>query len=249
MCFRGGGTSVAFTLSELLVTLGIIGVIAALTMPALISNHRKKVYETQFKVAHSLVSQAVDQLAEEKFDINMFYCGTTRRDATENAFIKDFAKYFQVVKSDYSNLTDLLTRLGYPKANFNQSGPGWNNFKPDAHNNGAIFLNNGMMIASSGCWWRSIYVDFIVDTNGVKGPNKFGYDVFYFQIGKDNRLYPSSGNYDLQSNTNATMEKCCNFKQANTCSIPMDTGVSCALYAVQNISPHDTGKGYWESLP
>lgn len=33
----------AFTLAEILVTLGIIGVVAALTMPALIANHKKQV--------------------------------------------------------------------------------------------------------------------------------------------------------------------------------------------------------------
>lgn len=31
-----------FTLAEVLITLGIIGVVAALTMPSLIENHRKK---------------------------------------------------------------------------------------------------------------------------------------------------------------------------------------------------------------
>lgn len=35
----------AFTLAEVLITLGIIGVVAALTMPALIANHRKTVVE------------------------------------------------------------------------------------------------------------------------------------------------------------------------------------------------------------
>lgn len=124
-----------------------------------------------------------------------------------------------------------------------------NNFNHDSHNNGAIFLKNGMMIASSGCWWNANYVDFVVDTNGIKGPNKFGYDVFYFQVGNDNRLYPSAGNFYLQGNSDGNMKKCCNFQQANTCHITYDTGTSCSLFAVQNVSPHDSSKGYWESLP
>ena len=37
----------AFTLAEVLITLGIIGVVAALTMPSLMSNYRRKVAETQ----------------------------------------------------------------------------------------------------------------------------------------------------------------------------------------------------------
>ncbi len=39
----------AFTLAEVLITLGIIGVVAALTMPNLIANYQKKVWTTQFK--------------------------------------------------------------------------------------------------------------------------------------------------------------------------------------------------------
>ena len=39
----------AFTLAEVLVTLGIIGVVAALTIPALIANYRNMVLENQFK--------------------------------------------------------------------------------------------------------------------------------------------------------------------------------------------------------
>ena len=51
----------AFTLAEVLVTLGIIGVVAALTMPTLMANHQKAVQKAQFKKAYSLFSNAVFQ--------------------------------------------------------------------------------------------------------------------------------------------------------------------------------------------
>ncbi len=105
-----------------------------------------------------------------------------------------------------------------------------------------------MMIASSGCWWGNIHVGFIVDTNGTKGPNKFGYDVFYYQINSENKLLPSAGNYFLWSTSEITNSDCCNFKES-TCVVERDTGVSCGLYAVRNVSPHDPSKKYWESLP
>ena len=41
----------AFTLTEVLITLGIIGVVAALTLPTLISNHKKQTYVNQLKKA------------------------------------------------------------------------------------------------------------------------------------------------------------------------------------------------------
>ena len=38
----------AFTLAEVLITLGIIGIVAAMTIPTLVSNYQKKVLKTQF---------------------------------------------------------------------------------------------------------------------------------------------------------------------------------------------------------
>lgn len=52
----------AFTLAEVLITLGIIGMVAALTIPALIANYQKTVLKNQFKHAYSLVSQAIRQV-------------------------------------------------------------------------------------------------------------------------------------------------------------------------------------------
>ncbi len=57
---------IAFTLAEVLITLGIIGVVAALTIPTLIQNHRNQVAETRLKKFYSNINQAV-QLAEAEY--------------------------------------------------------------------------------------------------------------------------------------------------------------------------------------
>lgn len=49
----------AFTLAEVLITLGIIGVVAALTMPSLIEHHQKQVVETKLKSFYSIMNQAI----------------------------------------------------------------------------------------------------------------------------------------------------------------------------------------------
>ena len=49
----------AFTLAEVLITLGIIGIVAALTMPTLIQNHQKTVIETRLKKFYSVMNQAI----------------------------------------------------------------------------------------------------------------------------------------------------------------------------------------------
>ena len=48
----------SFTMAEVLITLGIIGIIAAMTLPTLIKNHQRKVVEAKLKKAYSVVSQA-----------------------------------------------------------------------------------------------------------------------------------------------------------------------------------------------
>lgn len=66
----GGGQLAAstkgFTLAEVLITLGIIGVVAALTLPAVLSNYRKQVAESRLKKFYTTFNQAVS-LAENKY--------------------------------------------------------------------------------------------------------------------------------------------------------------------------------------
>ena len=44
----------AFTLAEVLIVLGVVGIIAAMTLPSLITNYKVKVLKTQFKKPPSL---------------------------------------------------------------------------------------------------------------------------------------------------------------------------------------------------
>ena len=49
----------AFTLAEVLITLGIIGIVAAMTMPALIEHHQKSVISSRLKKFYSSINQAI----------------------------------------------------------------------------------------------------------------------------------------------------------------------------------------------
>ena len=59
----GGGNSVApkpaFTLAEVLVTLGIIGVVAAITMPSLVTHYKEKQTVVALKKFYSILEQAI----------------------------------------------------------------------------------------------------------------------------------------------------------------------------------------------
>lgn len=52
------GNNKAFTLAEVLITLGIIGLVAAMTMPGLIAKHRKKVVITRMMKFYTVMSEA-----------------------------------------------------------------------------------------------------------------------------------------------------------------------------------------------
>ncbi len=58
----------SFTIAEILIVLGIIGVIAAITIPSLISNYRKSVVETRLKAFYSNINQAIAQSEIENGD-------------------------------------------------------------------------------------------------------------------------------------------------------------------------------------
>ena len=66
----------AFTLSEVLITLGIIGVVAAMTIPVLIGKYQKMVYYTQFRKGAAQLENALKLYALDKgCEGNMANCG------------------------------------------------------------------------------------------------------------------------------------------------------------------------------
>ncbi len=60
----------AFTLAEVLITLGIIGVIAALTIPGLISKWREKATVAQVKETYSILQQGFRRAIDEYGDVS-----------------------------------------------------------------------------------------------------------------------------------------------------------------------------------
>lgn len=90
-----------FTLAEVLITLGIIGVVAAMTIPSLLQNHRKKVVETKLKKFYSTINEAV-KLAEVEFGPAKDWEWNTPDDMYNN-YLKKYLSNVQEVKSDTSS--------------------------------------------------------------------------------------------------------------------------------------------------
>lgn len=71
----------AFTLAEVLITLGVIGIVAAMTMPALMTDYKNKVYDSQLNKAKTVMTNAIKNMManEMVFDIDnipLSNCGT-----------------------------------------------------------------------------------------------------------------------------------------------------------------------------
>ena len=63
-----------FTMAEVLITLGIIGIVAAMTLPTLVGKYQKYVLKQQFKVAYSLVQQALTKtVADMGYTAECYY--------------------------------------------------------------------------------------------------------------------------------------------------------------------------------
>ncbi len=73
-----------FTLAEVLITLGIIGVVAAMTMPTLINSTQGAQYKTAYKKALSVLSQAVVMnIALDDYDLSQTANGTQQGQAAD----------------------------------------------------------------------------------------------------------------------------------------------------------------------
>ncbi|MBP3925253.1 type II secretion system protein [bacterium] len=93
-------TKPAFTLAEVLITLGIIGIVAAMTLPALITKYEKKVATVRLKKFYSSFSQAVMQSKNEYSTLDDTSILTNAKDPDQMLewYEKYYAPYFKTIK-------------------------------------------------------------------------------------------------------------------------------------------------------
>ena len=90
----------AFTLAEVLITLGIIGVVAAMTIPTLITTHNKRVVETRLEKFYSSMNQAI-RMAELDYGARELWFEDNSDRALQEAWVKKYiVPYMNVIKVD-----------------------------------------------------------------------------------------------------------------------------------------------------
>ena len=175
----GGGNRLSsnhrgFTLAEVLVTLGIIGVVSAMTVPSLMQNYQRQSYVTQLHKVYNELSQALVRYQTDKNAVNLTEAGLSSQD-NFNYFVSD---YFKTVQKCDNSLTPCFD----------------DNYKT-LNGGGVNFSNGTSYVLASGSAIRFILAasgdkigQFGVDINGKKGPNILGRDLFFIALYKDGTL-------------------------------------------------------------
>lgn len=187
-----------FTLAEVLVTLGIIGVVSAMTLPTLVKNHQRKVYVTQLHKVYNEVQQAVDMYVT---DNNYVSLGESRLRNNPEELRRFIHNYFKIAKDcethvvpcwaeEYSSLNGEITSHKNALCNI------------------VVTLADGAAICFDVAAMEDVVVDednfqessygkygnnsqlltVECDINGKQGPNVYGRDAFQFSVNASGQI-------------------------------------------------------------
>ena len=205
----------AFTLAEVLITLAVIGVVAAMTLPNLVKNYQKKITVTKLQKAYSVLSQMVlKSFADNGAASDYLTSGETLSSSEMQKFFQTYwLPYFNspVVaangKTFYDTTTPHTNLLGSTNGTFIITNYSTGRILFQTSDGIIYFIilvkwvyeydDEGNIIKSTATY--STETSVYVDINGTKGPNRYGKDVFIFKIDfDDNQVYPY-GEYSTYS--------------------------------------------------
>lgn len=189
----------AFTLAEVLITLGIIGVVAALTIPSLLQQNQKLSGYSALKKEYSTLAQATTRIVGDN--------GGTLSWSSATDMINAYLPYLKYSSTgtmgDIFNytLTAYDSRTGtvnIPTGTGVTVDPWWVNYFFGGAP--AITMNDGSIIGFNvkaanctdyGIGWSAptngpYFCGFMyVDVNGLKPPNRIGVDFYFITVTKD----------------------------------------------------------------
>lgn len=196
----------AFTLAEVLITLGIIGVVAALTMPTLTANYKNKILINQSKNSYSKLSNALilskeqngfdsfgdlfgpnytnDEIIQElSKSLQMTKICKVGQGGCWNWKTKNYSKLYKDGKTVYYNYNTTSTAVLNDGSVISvwkfphNGGCEWTYTTNKRDEKGYVIKDdNGNTITESSNQTRCAQI--ILDVNGAKGPNQFGADTW-----------------------------------------------------------------------
>ena len=166
-CCRGGGKGLAFTLAEVLITLGIIGVVAALTLPNLVANYKKQVLVTQLKAEVNIIENSFRKILANE--------GVDDLNNTPLFNERGFDKDYYISQTGFSEIpNDSEMEFAKEIRKKNRSNP----YPIFYLNNGSCFAVRGARMSETSPYYPVVFVDVNCD----KSPNSLGYDQFAIQL-------------------------------------------------------------------
>ena len=171
-----------FTMAEVLITLGVVGVVAAMTLPLITSKIENYVLRNQFLKQYASFSSTIKKMEYENGGIFKCYYIPGQEYSECTDFWNKFFENYKVIKTCKYRTDKNCAPIYKTKSEIVENGGKWlnsscSNFS--ALNYTAHVLADGAIVYLSG--YNTQY-QFAVDINGHKGPNKFGYDVFVLHL-------------------------------------------------------------------
>lgn len=214
----------AFTLGEILMALGIIGIISAITIPQVIASKMSTQAKSEFNTAYSNLSRVVSEMDADEVSTNrMSYL-------TEYSFYNKLKQYMNYALDCGHGSTDEDSPCYETNKYKNYAGKtmqlDW------LWDDGSLVINNGMLImiennVQEGKNENGILIS--VDINGKsKPPNRVGWDVFTFEV-SEGEIFPVGAPRTTNSRWRNNPESYCSTTE-NVNS--QDSGVTCSYFAL-----------------
>ena len=188
----GGGKYVhkpGFTLAEVLITLGIIGVVAAMTLPTLVAKYKKKVIATRVKQAYSIISNAI-KLSEAENGEAKYWNSNLSSNGIKNTELF-LNKYILPYLNNAIFCGDGLGDDVVEKCGATVSIVGKTYILPNGVS--AAFVSAG----SRGIALETNILYVTLDANGKDAPNIHGSDKFFFVLSPNKGFIPFGGDANI----------------------------------------------------
>ena len=254
----GANLKKAFTLAEVLISLVVIGVIAAITLQVLYAGSNKKALEAGFKKNYSVIAQISRKAASEFNDCDNDIAEEVKEYLNKQLItMKNEESRNVSVYEDYTYKTfsgkEIDSRMHNDCLIGNTNFSAWGTIYRTILNDGTymgICSHLGVGISSKSSR-DGVFIS--IDTNGAKGPNKMGYDVFHFHLdGYNCSAEPAAGTYrNYKEDEEGYSTDDANAQFVGYCSKESTSdvnGFSCAQYALSNKCPSNSSKTYWECI-
>ncbi len=216
----------AFTLSEVLITLGIIGIVAAMTIPNLIAKYQQESYVIAWRKAFSTLNQAAKMMQEA--EEQPFADDYGDQSDFEYNLAKKFSEYMKTGSICHSNkfVEEGCSPVAYPYYDLGGEKMGDNMGQMGGGASCLTFLNGGVACFDS--------VIILVDINGYSKPNTVGKDIYYALFDFDNyTLRPAIGYNPLWGATDNVKGPTATVGDG-TCQ-KADRGAGCSKYYLHNM--------------